>query len=100
VVVSGGGGGRRQRGVERRHWVDPAPAPAPEAEAKAGAFGERDVGLKGDEAEGIRPEEDWARGAGSLSMQLLLPAARPVAFAIPFGASQLSSPTRQGSTLS
>ena len=46
-------------------------------------------GLKGNEAEGIRSEVDWARGAGSLSMQLLLPAARPVAFAIPFGVSQL-----------
>ena len=100
VVSGGGGGGRRQRGVEQRHCVDPVPAPAPEAEAKAGAFGERDVGVEGEEAEGIRSEEDWARGAGSLSMQLLLPAARPVAFAIPFGVSQLSSPTRQGITLS
>ena len=67
MVVSGGGG-RRQSGVERCHCVDPAPAPAlaPEAEAKAGAFGERDVGVEGEEAEGIRSEEDWARGAGSL----------------------------------
>ena len=52
-------------------------------------------GLKGNEAEGIRSEVDWARGAGSLSMQLLLPAARPVAFAIPFGVSQLPDTATQ-----
>lgn len=62
MVVSGGGGGRRQRGVERRHCVNPAPDPD-----EAGAFGERDVGLKGMRRRGLGFRKRIGRGAQAAS---------------------------------